>query len=216
MSIEVTVYADANPKAVAAGRSLLGVLGPVYLLPARCPGVATPAMGLLAVEDEAGRCLDHQETYGEADPPAPECWAGAPHPGLPAGIWGGRGGRALYPTPGSPALGTLSRLAAQTGARVWIVCEHERGDFQYDQWAWLFAPARPRSAAYELVLAYGGDAGRILWQRDLMGPDPWRVFADEPRGSPRSRLVEHLGLRGGGLPGTTLGRGGYRKFLLER
>lgn len=215
MSIDVTIYADANARAVEAGRSLLGALGTVYLLPPRCPGVATPAMGLLAVEDEAGHCLDHQETFGEADPPAPAGWSGALHSGLPAGIWDGRGGRALYPTPGLPALGTLSRFATQTGARAWIVCEHERGDSPYDQWAWLFAPARPRSAAYELVLAYGGDAGQILWQRDLIGPDPWRVHADEPGGSPASRLVEHLGLRGGGLPGATLGRGRYRKFLLE-
>ena len=223
MAIEVMVYADASPRAVAAAPSLLGELGPVYVLPYRTAGVATPPMGLLAVHDEAGRCLDTELDFAAPNPPPPASWSGPPHAGLPAEIWGrsrerdGRGdARALFPTPSLPALGMLSRFAAQTGARVWIVCDHERGDSPYDQWAWLFAPARPRSAAYEQVFAYGGDAGIVLWQRDLIGPDPWRVLADEPAGRPHGRLMQHLGLRGSGLPGASMGFGAWEQFRLER
>jgi hypothetical protein len=93
----------------------------------------------------------------------------------------------------------LREIARRTSARVWVICDHERGDDPYDQWAWLFAPARPSRAAYEAVFAYGGDAGQILWQRDVIGPEPWRVSADEPAGSPESRIIEHLGLRGRGV-----------------
>lgn len=198
MSIEVMIYADASARAVAEARAVLGAVGPVYLLAHRTPEVATPPMGLLAVPDGALRCLDHPETFGEPDPPAPAGWDGEPHPGVPAAAWGGD---SLFASPGLRAMGVLSRFAARTGARVWVVCEHERGDDPYDEWAWLFAPARPRSAAYEMIFAYGGDAGRVLWQRDLIGPDPWRVFDERPRGSPMGRLMRRLELRSGSLPG---------------
>jgi hypothetical protein len=198
MSIEVMIYADASARAVAAARAVLGAVGPVYVLAHRTPGVATPPMGLLAVADEVRHCLDHRETFGEPDPPAPADWDGQPHPGVSAKVWG----RCRpFPAPGLRAMGVLSRFAAQTGARVWVVCEHERGDDPYDEWAWLFAPARPRSAMVEMIFAYGGDAGRVLWQRDLIGPDPWRVSDAAPSGSPIIRLMQRLELPSGALPG---------------
>ncbi len=199
MSIEVMIYADANPRAVAEARAVLGAVGPMHLLAHRTPGVATPPMGLLAVTDEMLHCLDHRETFGEPDPPAPAGWDGPPHPGVPAEVWGRC---QLFPFPSLRAMGVLSRFAAQTRAHVWVVCEHERGDDPYDEWAWLFAPARPRSAAYEMIFAYGGDAGRVLWQRDLIGPDPWRAFDVSPTGSPKGRLMQRLGLHDGFLPGS--------------
>jgi hypothetical protein len=213
VSIEITIYADANSKATAAAASLLEAVGPIFVLPGKTPGVATPPMGLIAVRDATGTCLDFEASFGEPDPPPPPSWRGAPHGGLPPGIWGHW---RLYPEPSLLALGVLARFAAQTSARVWVVCNHERGDSPYDEWAWLFAPARPRSPAYEHVYAYGGDAGQILWQRDLIGPDPWRVLADSPASSPSHRLVQHLGLRGGGLPGRSLDYGQFRRFRVDR
>lgn len=212
MSIEVTIFADASPRAVAAFRGLSELDGARWLFPYRTSGVVAPPMGLLAARDVAGRCLDHAGSFGAGESQPRFASAAAPHAGLPPGIWGEQRGsdgsrwrRSLYPPPDLGALGVLRALAADTAARVWLVCDHERGDDPYDQWAWLFAPARSGRPAYEIVFAYGGDAGRILWQRDLIGPDPWRVLADEPGGSPISRLVAHLGLRGNGsLPMSTL------------
>ncbi len=88
MSIELTVYADANARAVAGAPALLGELGPVYLLPYSTPGVSAPPMGLLAVSDDAGYCLDRLATFGEPDHALPAAWSGEPHPGLPEGVWG--------------------------------------------------------------------------------------------------------------------------------
>ncbi|HEY8379712.1 MAG TPA: hypothetical protein VIK91_24635 [Nannocystis sp.] len=208
MSIEVTIFADASPRAVAAFRGLREFDGERFLFPYRTPGVVTPPMGLLAARDVAGRCLDHAASFGEVDAPQPRLGVEAPaHPGLPEGVWDRqRGGRVtewrdIYPKPSLEALGALRELSTATAARVWLVCDHERGDDPYDQWAWLFAPARSGRPAYEAVFASSGDAGRVLWQRDLIGPDPWRVLANEPTGSPVSRIIAHLELRGrGSLP----------------
>lgn len=215
MSIEVTIFADASPRAITAFRELPELAGERWLFPYKAsPWVATPPMGLLAARDVACRCLDHDASFGDASSQRRFSLQAPPHAGLPPGIWGVQGGtrrgeaswcRRIYPEPDLAALGVLRELAARTAARVWIVCEHERGDDPYDKWAWLFAPARSGRPAYEMVFAYGGDAGRILWQRDLVGPDPWRVFDDEPAGGPEGRLIRHLGLRGsGGLPTSIL------------
>lgn len=134
MSIEVTIFADASPRAVAAFRGLREFDGERFLFPYRTPGVVTPPMGLLAARDVAGRCLDHAASFGEVDAPQPRLGVEAPaHPGLPEGVW-----------------------------------DRQRG-------------------------------GRVTEWR--VGPDPWRVLANEPTGSPVSRIIAHLELRGrGSLP----------------
>lgn len=212
MAIAVTIFADASRRAVEALRGLPEFAGARFLFPFKTPGIVAPPMGLLAVQDRAWMCLDRESL--PFDPGAQPQWSvvATPHPGLPPRVWGP--GRRLFPAPSLLALGVLRELAARTAARVWVVCDHERGDDPYDQWAWLFAPPRPRRAGYETVFAYGGDAGRILWQRDIIGPDPWRVLAADPGGSPMSRAIEHLELRGrGGLPTEALRW--YGEFALE-
>jgi hypothetical protein len=66
------------------------------------------------------------------------------------------------------------------------------------------------------VFADGGDAGQILWQRDLVGPSPWRILHDEPSGSPIARLYGVLGLDPtlGVVAGEQLESGLYRRYRL--
>ncbi|MCY1056635.1 hypothetical protein [Nannocystis sp. SCPEA4] len=210
MAIEVTIFADASRRAVEAFRGLPEFAGARWLLPYRTPGIVAPPMGLLAARDRAWLCLAH-----ESPPDVEPTWTrwsidGPPHSGIPQQMWGPQ--QQLYPAPSLHAMGVLRELSVRTGARVWVVCDHERGDDPYDQWVWLFEPPRPRHTGYETVFAQGGDAGRVLWQRDLRGPDPWRVLSAAPQRSPISRLIDQLELRGAGsLPTSSLQW--YRELL---
>ena len=205
MSIEVTIFADASPAAVAAFAAIAEFDGHRHRFPPRTPEVLTPPMGLIAVGHADRHCLDLAE-MGQ-----PELQRRLPidapaHGGIPDEVWGRHYDRSsqrsyvrgFYPPPSLQAMGALRKLAADTRAHVWVFCDHERGDDPYDQWAWLFTPARGGDPAHEIVFAYGGDAGHIDWQRDLIGPDPWQVFDDNPGGTPRSRVARHLQLRGRG------------------
>jgi hypothetical protein len=168
VAIEVTIFADASRRAVEAFRELREFAGARWLLPYRTPGIVAPPMGLLAARDRAWLCLAH-----ESPPDVEPTWQrwsidGPPHSGIPQQMWGPQ--QQLYPAPSLHAMGVLRELSVRTGARVWVVCDHERGDDPYDQWVWLFEPPRPRHTGYETVFAQGGDAGRVLWQRGLRGP----------------------------------------------
>lgn len=211
VAIDVTIFADASRRAIEAFRALSELDGSRYLFPYKTPGILAPPMGLLAVRDRASLCLEPDALPACESGPTRWTIEAPPHAGVPPQIWGAQ--RSVYPAPSLQALGVLRELSARTGSRVWVVCDHERGDDPYDQWVWLFAPPRPRRAGYETVFAKGGDAGRVLWQRDAVGPDPWRVLAADPAGSPISRAIDQLELRGrGSLP---LYSGQYhREFLL--
>jgi hypothetical protein len=225
MTVETTVFADANPAAIAAFARIPAFRGRVHRFPPGAPDVATPPFGLLAVRDVQGVCLDLVDSFGaernpgEADladgrdGPLPRGVVGADDRGLidACGFDGG-----LYPSPRRAALAALRRISDESRARVWLRCDHERGDDPYDGWAWLFEPARPSSPARESVFAFHGDAGQILWQRDLVGPTPWRILHDEPSGSPIARLYAELGLDPtlGVVAGEAIESGLYRRYRL--
>ena len=206
MSIEVTLYADATKAALAAFASLAALSGRRYFFPAGTRGFAIPSEGLLVARDMAASCLDLAAIGDEAR--QEDLGVGVPdHPGLPRGTLGffvagnRRFPRELYPPPSRRALGALRHLARTSAARVWLECEHERGDDPYDHWIWLFHPPTTGRPATEMVFAYGGDAGRIEWECDVIGPEPWRMHDGDPRGSPDTRLREYLGRSGeGALP----------------
>ncbi|MBZ5712806.1 hypothetical protein [Nannocystis pusilla] len=166
-AIEVTIFAGAR-----------------WLLPYRTPGIVAPPMGLVAARDRARLCPAH-ESPPDVEPTWTRCSIdGPPRSGVPQRVWGPR--QRLYPAPSLHAMGVLREFSVRTGARVWVVCDHERGDDPYDQWP------RPRRTGYETVFAQGGDVGRVLWQRALRGSDSWRVLAAGLLSSLVSRLIDHL------------------------
>jgi hypothetical protein len=225
MTVETTVFADANPAAIAAFGSIPAFRGRVHRFAPGTPHVATPPFGLLAVRDAEGVCLDLVDSFGVERNPGEADLADGRDGVLPRGVVGAddRGpvdpcgfDARIYPSPRRAALAALRRIADESSARVWLSCVHERGDDLYDAWAWLFEPARPSSPAREHVFADGGDAGQILWQRDLVGPSPWRILHDEPSGSPIARLYGVLGLDPtlGVVAGEQLESGLYRRYRL--
>ena len=64
MTVETTVFADANPAAIAAFARIPAFRGRVHRFPPGAPDVATPPFGLLAVRDVQGVCLDLVDSFG--------------------------------------------------------------------------------------------------------------------------------------------------------
>jgi hypothetical protein len=158
MSFKTSLYADANPKALEVFGALPEFAGRRYHFPRDTASITTPEYGLIAVSDLDRFCLDLAE-MGSAEHQLELSIEAPPHLGLPDGIWGHfeeRGKRYPYhnyPPPRLKALGQLRHLAEKCTARVWLVCDHERGDDPYDYWIWLFLPPTANKEAYEMVFA---------------------------------------------------------------
>lgn len=224
MGVETTVFADANPAAIAAFLRIAAFRGRVHHFPPGTPNLATSPFGMLAVHDVDDVCLDLAASFGAERNPGDADLAdgrdavlprGAVAPEDPGPIDSCGFDGSLFPFPRRAALAALRRISDESRARVWLNCQHERGDDLYDAWAWLFEPARPSCPDRESVFAFHGDAGHLVWQRDLIGPSPWRTLHDDPGSSPIARLYTALGLDPSRAPSAAdLCTGRYRRHRL--
>ena len=124
MTVETTVFADANEAAIAAFSGIPAFRGRVHRFAPGTPHVATPPHGLLAVRDVEGVCLDLVDSFGAERNPGETDLADGRDAVLPRGVVGAddRGpvdacgfDARLYPAPRRAALAALRRIADQSG-----------------------------------------------------------------------------------------------------